>query len=121
MVPEWVELPEELHKGVRGGTKKHRERLPRLLGDDLVEIDADQIRQVLINLIKNACETESHSCRVEISLSDGKVIIAVEDNGPGFPDKLVSDGPVPYFSTKERGSQKGMGLGLSTAYSIIKT
>lgn len=42
MVPEWVELPEELHKAVRGGTRKPRERLPRLLGDDLVEVDVDQ-------------------------------------------------------------------------------
>ena len=39
MVPEWVELPEELHRKVRGGYKMPRERLPRLLGDDLVEID----------------------------------------------------------------------------------
>ena len=40
MVPEWVELPEDLHKRVRGGFKQHRERLPRLLGDDLVEVNA---------------------------------------------------------------------------------
>lgn len=39
MVPEWVELPEDLHKKVRGGFKMPRERLPRLLGDDLVEVD----------------------------------------------------------------------------------
>ncbi len=39
MVPVWVELPEEFHKKVRGGYKKPRERLPRLLGDDLVEVD----------------------------------------------------------------------------------
>ena len=39
MVPEWVELPEDLHKAVRGGMKKPRERLPRLLGDDFVEVD----------------------------------------------------------------------------------
>jgi len=39
MVPEWVELPEDLHRGVRGGYKMPRERLPRLLGDDLVEVD----------------------------------------------------------------------------------
>ena len=42
MVPEWVELSEELHKKVRGGYKMPRERLPRLLGDDLVEIDPEQ-------------------------------------------------------------------------------
>ena len=39
MVPEWVELPEELHRRVKGGHTLPRERLPRLLGDDLVEID----------------------------------------------------------------------------------
>ncbi|NOX28735.1 MAG: hypothetical protein GXP35_01585 [Actinobacteria bacterium] len=39
MVPEWVELSEELHKAVRGGHRLPRERLPRLLGDDIVEVD----------------------------------------------------------------------------------
>lgn len=38
IVPEWVELPEDLHRRVRGGYAKPRERLPRLIGDDLVEI-----------------------------------------------------------------------------------
>jgi hypothetical protein len=42
LVPEWVELPEELHRKVRGGYRKPRERLPRLIGDDLVEITPDQ-------------------------------------------------------------------------------
>ena len=50
MVPEWIELPEELHKKVRGGHKMPRERLPRLIGDDLVEIDADrsEVRRIHI-------------------------------------------------------------------------
>ena len=42
LVPEWVELSEDLHKRVRGGYRKPREKLPRLIGDDLVEIDADK-------------------------------------------------------------------------------
>ena len=48
MVPEWVELPEDLHKQVRGGFRMPRERLPRLLGDDLVEIDRDgkEVRRI---------------------------------------------------------------------------
>ncbi len=50
MVPEWVELPEDLHKKVRGGFKMPRERLPRLLGDDLVEVDKDgkEVRRIHI-------------------------------------------------------------------------
>lgn len=48
MVPEWVELPEELHKRVRGGHKLPRERLPPLLGDDLVEVDHEgrEVRRI---------------------------------------------------------------------------
>ncbi|MEM9652474.1 MAG: aryl-sulfate sulfotransferase [Actinomycetota bacterium] len=39
MVPEWVELPKDLHKRVRGGHRLPRERVPRLLSDDFVEVD----------------------------------------------------------------------------------
>ncbi len=48
MVPEWVELPEELHRKVRGGFKMPRERLPPLLSDDLVEVDAElnEVRRI---------------------------------------------------------------------------
>lgn len=48
MVPEWVELPEDLHRKVRGGYRKPRERLPRLISDDLVEVDRDckEVRRI---------------------------------------------------------------------------
>lgn len=42
MVPEWIELPLDMHHKVKGGYRKPRERLPRLVGDDLVEITPDQ-------------------------------------------------------------------------------
>ncbi|MDG2070693.1 MAG: aryl-sulfate sulfotransferase [Pseudomonadales bacterium] len=50
MVPEWIELPDEYHKGVRGGYRKPRERLPQLLGDDLVEVDSNlkEVRRIHI-------------------------------------------------------------------------
>ena len=48
LVPEWVELPEDLHKKVRGGYKMPGEKLPRLIGDDLVEVDRDlkEVRRI---------------------------------------------------------------------------
>ena len=48
IVPEWVELPQELHRRVKGGFKEYREQLPRLLGDDLVEINAkgEEVRRL---------------------------------------------------------------------------
>ncbi len=48
------------------------------------------------------------------------VRIAVSDNGSGIDDKIAPHIFDPYFSTKEKGVQKGLGLGLSTSYSIIK-
>jgi outer membrane protein assembly factor BamB len=42
LVPEWVELSEEMHRKVKGGYRRPKEKLPRLIGDDLVEITPDQ-------------------------------------------------------------------------------
>ncbi len=48
LVPVWVELPEALHKMVRGGRLARPEQTPQLIGDDLVEIDASgqEVRRV---------------------------------------------------------------------------
>lgn len=44
VLPEWVEIPEDLTKQVKGGTRLPREKLPpNLIGDDLIEIDADGV------------------------------------------------------------------------------
>ena len=52
LVPEWVELPDDLHRKVRGGYAKPREKLPQLIGDDLVEITPDQKEVRRIHLWK---------------------------------------------------------------------
>jgi PAS domain S-box-containing protein len=106
-----------------------------LLDNDLwpAEIDAGQIRQVISNIVTNAIEAMPDggllTVRAEnivvsqedgLPLSDGPYVkISVEDTGVGIsPDclPLLFD---PYYSTKERGSQKGMGLGLSVCYSVV--
>ncbi|MBW2604902.1 MAG: response regulator [Deltaproteobacteria bacterium] len=50
---------------------------------------------------------------------DKYVRITIKDQGVGIPAELQDKIFDPYFSTKQRGTQKGMGLGLTTAYSII--
>ena len=107
--------------------------------DDLwpVEIDVYQIGQVIHNLLLNAVEAISvrgvvegtinlsaENTRIDtegpLFLKQGRYVkISIEDNGVGIPEedlKMIFD---PYFSTKDRGVQKGMGLGLSTCQSII--
>ena len=48
------------------------------------------------------------------------VKIEIQDQGGGIPKEQLSRVMDPYFTTKSRGTQKGMGLGLSTAFSIVK-
>jgi nitrogen fixation/metabolism regulation signal transduction histidine kinase len=74
-------------------------------------IDADQIEQVLINLIRNAVEAagESGGVCVRWAAEDGRLVAEVEDDGPGLArtDNLF----VPFFTTKPGGT--GIGLVLS--------
>jgi len=100
--------------------------------DDLwrVEIDEGQISQVISNLVINADEAmpeggvsniraqnTSITARDVLPLPEGNYVkINVEDHGSGIPKKQLSQIFDPFFTTK----QKGSGLGLSTAYSIVK-
>ena len=91
------------------------DRLPvavRAAGDVQVNADADQIEQLLINIVRNAVDaTLETNGRVWIDWKqvDGALQLTVEDEGPGLPD--TSNLFVPFFTTKPAGS--GIGLALS--------
>ncbi|MBI5571392.1 MAG: MCP four helix bundle domain-containing protein [Desulfomonile tiedjei] len=85
--------------------------------------DPDQLKEVLVNLIVNACEAmvEGGEIRIEeetgISENVGPVVvIKVSDNGPGVPEAIQSKLFQPFFSTKGEGT----GLGLSIATRIVE-
>jgi len=81
-----------------------------------VTADPDQLRQVLINMAKNSQESGASDINLTIDeAADGVLIIRIEDNGPGYPEKILTTGIVPYFSTREGGS----GLGLVICQRII--
>lgn len=82
--------------------------------------DADILRQVLLNLWRNAVEAmKEHDgdqrLRTAVSSADGVVRILVEDSGPGVPDTLHETIFEPFFTTREGGT----GLGLATAYQVV--
>lgn len=89
--------------------------------DDIpVYADRGQIEQVLINLIKNACESsdnrDSLSVEVKISLDDyNRTLIQVRDNGQGILPEISDKIFVPFYTTKSQGS----GIGLSICRQII--
>jgi signal transduction histidine kinase len=110
-------------------------RCDLFLPDDLHPIFADngQLRQVVHHLLKNAMEAMPEGGVIVIRamnrtvtkndgipLDDGKYVAwSVEDHGVGIPRENLSKIFDPYFTTKDRGSTKGMGLGLAICYSII--
>lgn len=85
----------------------------------MVTYDAQQIEQVLMNLISNAIQAIKKGGTVRINLSEasGAVAIAVQDNGIGIPEKNLQRIFDPFFTTKPEG--EGTGLGLSVSFGII--
>ena len=81
--------------------------------------DEAQVKQVLINLVKNAAEAISDTDSPEIAISSRRVMdhvaIEVSDNGPGIPDHVIEKIFVPFYSTKPEGS----GIGLSLCRQIM--
>lgn len=77
-----------------------------------IQADADQIEQLLINLLRNAvdaCQEKGGGIQVRWSSTDGRLRLRVEDEGPGLPQ--TGNLFVPFFTTKAKGS--GIGLVLS--------
>lgn len=100
-------------------------------------IDEAQMRQALNGIISNAKEamprggairvraanlTVSEEEKTSFSLTEaGEYLkLTIEDDGVGIPASNLLHIYDPYFSTKYRGSQKGMGFGLAIAHSVIK-
>jgi signal transduction histidine kinase len=85
-------------------------------------IDTEQLREVVVNLIVNACEAMPPGGSIAIEertethpYLGPTTVIVVRDNGPGIPAHLREKIFQPFFSTKEQGT----GLGLSIAQRII--
>ena len=104
-----------------------------------IEVIPQDIGRVLLNLINNAFQavaeqsaissrqtandsnTQAYHPLVTVKTkltADSRVLIAIEDNGPGIPDEIKDKIFQPFFTTKPTGS--GTGLGLSLSYDIVK-
>jgi signal transduction histidine kinase len=91
-------------------------------GAAAVSADPDQLQQVLVNLIMNACDAcdEGGSIVAEVARVDGtgQVRLDIHDDGRGIPAEDLNAVFDPFFTTKKRG--EGTGLGLTVAASIVR-
>ncbi|HET9428461.1 MAG TPA: ATP-binding protein, partial [Allosphingosinicella sp.] len=84
-----------------------------------VRADRIQVQQVLINLIRNACEAAAgRPCRISIRTSRvaGHLETCVCDTGPGIPEDILPD----VFESFVTSKADGMGIGLSISRTIVE-
>ncbi|HWB80591.1 MAG TPA: ATP-binding protein [Nannocystaceae bacterium] len=102
--------------------RMHNVRMIRELDSDAtVWGDADQLEQVVLNLLSNAVDAMPRGGTVRVGLrrlQDGGASLTVADEGHGIPPEIQARIFDPFFSTKEIG--KGTGLGLAISYGIVQ-
>jgi len=95
-------------------------RIESTMDDRVAELDADQMVQVLTNLVSNAQQAMPDGGALIINLSDtpDEVTFMVTDTGVGIPHENMDKLFDPFFTTKQVG--KGTGLGLAVTHGIVK-
>ncbi len=125
-----------IQESVRPALSGSRVRCEFSLAEDLwlAEVDAGQIGQVIRNLVLNAREAMPEGGVISVraenvvlgshenpSLPPGDYVrVSIADQGGGIAKEVLPKIFDPYFSTKQRGDQKGMGLGLTICHTVIQ-
>ena len=83
-----------------------------------VQLDPKQVRQALLNIVKNSLEAMPHGGKLTVStdFKDERVEITIADTGRGIPEENMELVLRPFFSTKHGGT----GLGLPITVHIVK-
>lgn len=102
---------------------EHGANVERMFADELPPVRGmpEQLAQVFVNLFTNACHAmPAAGGRLAVSSTlapDGRIVVAVEDNGHGIATEHLASIFTPFFTTK--GDGRGTGLGLSIVRNIM--
>jgi signal transduction histidine kinase len=77
----------------------------------------NQLKQVFINVLKNAIEAMIEGGKIIITCEreGDRIVVRIDDHGPGIPEEQLSKIGQPFYTTKD----KGTGLGLMVSYKIV--
>jgi len=110
---------ESIHPLLQGAAFQCDKNVLCVLGKDApVLLAEDEIRQLILNLVKNGLEAAPiHSCvTVKTNMENDWLVLQIQDEGCGIPQHVLEQIGKPFFTTKENGT----GLGLAVCYSIAK-
>ena len=112
---------EELLRTFRGLIRENIEILTDWRAQqDRIQGSREALKQILLNLLLNAQEVMPQGGRIFLrTYNQGdRIVLEVEDTGPGIPEKIQKRIFEPFFTTKPFG--QGTGLGLSVVYGLVK-
>lgn len=99
----------------------HNVQIEFLLKSDvyMIECEPNQLKQLFINIIKNAIEASNEGGKVTVTLlaEDHQLTILVKDTGCGMSEDRLNRIGEPFYSSKE----KGTGLGLTVSFKIVQS
>ncbi|WP_457624976.1 two-component system sensor histidine kinase NtrB [Persephonella sp.] len=122
-----------IHKVIDDAIKTLARQFPEVQFERLYDpslpdlyIDPDYMYRVFVNIIKNGIEAVQSKGKIRVSTGiswdkiyspkGNKVFIRIKDSGKGVPEDMLDKLFIPFVSTKK----KGMGIGLSSSYKIVK-
>ena len=112
------EIKEILDSVIKDLPKSNKISVEIVSEDSEIECDFEAMKVVLINLVINAMHAieDEGKIRINSKVRGDKVIIQIEDSGPGIPKEKLEKIFEPLYTTK----QEGTGLGLASCKSIIE-
>lgn len=120
---EWEEIASELAIQVGAASPDGSIRFVRSGGSWQLRTDPDLLRQVLLNLVRNAAEALSGSGGGQIAVmaerdEKGRFVIKIVDDGPGLPDSVKDRLFEPFVTTKSTGTGMGLAIARKAAGSL---
>ena len=113
------ELLEEALEILRPQAERQKVKLHLKLSEiPPLESSSDALKQILLNLALNALQAMPEGGRLTVatSLRDGRLLLSVEDTGPGISEKIQTKIFEPFFTTKPEGT----GMGLAITHNLVK-